>query len=618
MKLAIAAAAFATAFTTLANAALVEQWWSVEYVDGVDPLGLQPRRVIGVNGTWPPPIINVNSSDQLKIHVTNHLGSGKGTALHSHGMYFNGTGYYDGATGITQCPIPPNQTFSYEVLNSPKSPEGARKQWGTFWTHGHFDGQYVDGLRTPSIIHADTTDTQAYQYDEDFTIVLGDWYLDEHDELMKQFISDTNPSGAEPVPDSAIVYFARTPQNGTATYFPGFNDAAALPFEPNKTYRIRLVNTGALAMFHFWIDGHQMRLIEADGNDLEEKVVDRVTLSVAQRYSLLVTTKGDASTNYKIHAHMDPDMFDAVPDSLQLNVTATAQYNSAADATVAPEETREYGEMLNDAELVPFYPEPSYPADVSKDLNVWFDTRSDGANYAAFNNISFKFPLTPSLFTANSMGQLAMDSAVYGPSAHAIVVEKDQVFDLTIINWDAGYHPFHLHGHHFQIVHKTMDVASTDPAVNAPFTPATVADNPMRRDTVMVPPGGSATLRVRADNPGAWLMHCHIEWHLNSGLSLVIMEAPDLIPQRLSIDAASPGFCQAQGISTTGNAGGLNSTMDFGAAPIEVPFLETGWTGKAYGSIVGCGITALLGLGTVVYYSLGRKDDEGEQEGREE
>jgi iron transport multicopper oxidase len=45
----------------------------------------------------------------------------------------------------------------------------------------------------------------------------------------------------------------------------GFNENSTLSFEPGKTYRLRIVNTGAFAAFFFWIDGHQMRIIEADG-----------------------------------------------------------------------------------------------------------------------------------------------------------------------------------------------------------------------------------------------------------------------------------------------------------------------------------------------------------------
>lgn len=130
-----------------AQAALVEKWWTITYVD-VNPDGLFDKRAIGVNGSWPLPIINVNSSDTVRIHVTNGLADGVGTSLHAHGMFFNGTGYYDGAAMITQCPIPYNQTYSYDILNSPSSPEGRARQWGTFWAHSHVSGQYPDGFST--------------------------------------------------------------------------------------------------------------------------------------------------------------------------------------------------------------------------------------------------------------------------------------------------------------------------------------------------------------------------------------------------------------------------------------------------------------------------------------
>jgi iron transport multicopper oxidase len=59
----------------------------------------------------------------------------------------------------------------------------------------------------------------------------------------------------------------------------GFNENATLPFEPGKTYRLRIVNTGAFAAFYFWIDGHKMRIIEADGV--------RITLTSALKANLM-------------------------------------------------------------------------------------------------------------------------------------------------------------------------------------------------------------------------------------------------------------------------------------------------------------------------------------------
>lgn len=62
-------------------------------------------------------------------------------------------------------------------------------------------------------------------------------------------------------------------------------------------------------MFSFWIDGHDMRIIEVDGVDTEEFPADYVPISVAQRYSVLVTARNDTTQNWNIHANLNPDMF---------------------------------------------------------------------------------------------------------------------------------------------------------------------------------------------------------------------------------------------------------------------------------------------------------------------
>lgn len=475
--------------------------------------------------------------------------------------------------------------------------------------------QYVDGFKTANIIHPET---EAHAYDEDYTVVLTDWYHDEYNVQMKGFLSTTNPTGVEPIPDSALMYFAHTPNiAGGASWLPGMNDNTSIPVTPGKTYRLRIINMSSLAMFHFWIDGHQMRIIEADGVDTQEYPIDEVVLSVAQRYSVLVTANDDASENFKIHANMDPDMFDTVPDTLQLNITSTFEYSTDANTPVAEEETRDYA-MFDDTVLVPFYPSAAPPAVTFKDMNVWFDTRSNGENYAAFNNISFIFPETPSINTLLSMGDAALYPEVYGPSANAFVYNHMDIIEVTIFNWDAGFHPFHLHGHQFWVVHKALVTDSADEMENPPYDPTAVITNPMRRDTVMVPAGGSATIRWVADNPGEWLFHCHIQPHLNSGLAAIFVEAPSVAQSRLTLPSYATDACNAMGISTTGNAGGIDSTTDFGTLALEVPPLVTGWTPAAVGSVVGCAITAALGLLTVLIYGLGGTTDEEKEEEEEE
>ena len=90
-------------------------------------------------------------------------------------------------------------------------------------------------------------------------------------------------------------------------------------------------------------------------------------------------------------------------------------------------------------------------------------------------------------------------------------------------------HPMHLHGHDFSILghgNGTFDVSQVS-QLNF--------DNPPRRDVTLLPADpvrGSAwtVIAFQTDNPGAWLMHCHIAYHVADGLSLQFLEVPSQIP----------------------------------------------------------------------------------------
>ncbi|KAI0287698.1 Cupredoxin [Russula brevipes] len=368
MWLARIAFLFAVASPTFAE--VKEVWWNLTYVANANPDGLYERRVVGVNGTWPPPPIDVTTNDTLVVHTLNSLS--EPSSLHHHGMFFNASTWFDGAQSVSQ------------------------------W--------------------------ESHSYDAEYTVILGDWYHAEHSTLLKHFISIANPGGAEPVPgqpdlllyaagfrvspplfcpltDSALIYFAQNgsylgPVSGTSpssvTSHVGFNKNATLPFEPGKTYRLRIVNTSAFAAFFFWIDGHDMRIIEADGTDVEESPIDLLSLTVAQRYSLLVTARNDSSSNWAIHANMDTDMFDTVPGVFSpANITASITYNSSAPVT-------DLGVVgtyhdVNDTALVPVVVQPMLPVDRTIELEVSFDTMTDGTNRAMFNQISYQSPLVPTV-----------------------------------------------------------------------------------------------------------------------------------------------------------------------------------------------------------------------------
>jgi hypothetical protein len=84
-------------------------------------------------------------------------------------------------------------------------------------------------------------------------------------------------------------------------------------------------------------------------------------------------------------------------------------------------------------------------------------------------------------------------------------------------NFLKATHPIHLHGHDFAILSQGdghFDLAN--PTYNT--------DNPPRRDTAMLPSMGHLVLAYKTDNPGTWLLHCHIAWHSGAGMSLQVLE----------------------------------------------------------------------------------------------
>jgi hypothetical protein len=68
--------------------------------------------------------------------------------------------------------------------------------------------------------------------------------------------------------------------------------------------------------------------------------------------------------------------------------------------------------------------------------------------------------------------------------------------------------------------------------------------NPTRRDTTMLPGNGWVVVAFKSDNPGAWLFHCHIAWHVSQGLSVQFLERVSEIPATVPLSAIEPNCAQ--------------------------------------------------------------------------
>lgn len=101
----------ASLLLALCKAATVEKWFNLTWVMA-NPDGLKERKVIGINGSWPLPVIEVNKGDQLVVHMYNGV-EDRSTSMHFHGMYQNGTTEMDGPNMVTQCPVLPGESLTY-------------------------------------------------------------------------------------------------------------------------------------------------------------------------------------------------------------------------------------------------------------------------------------------------------------------------------------------------------------------------------------------------------------------------------------------------------------------------------------------------------------------------
>ncbi|KAI1936268.1 hypothetical protein LOZ66_004726 [Ophidiomyces ophidiicola] len=544
-----------------------------------NPDGALDRPTIGINGQWPIPEIRSSVGDRIIINMINQLGN-QTTALHFHGLFMKDTVEMDGAGGVTQCLIPPGGSFTYNFTTD---------QPGTYWYHSHGHGQYPDGLRGPFIVD-DPKSPHAGKWDKEYVLTLSDWYHEQMPGLIKDFISLSNPSGAEPVPQAALM-----------------NDTQDLKIsvQPGKTYLFRVVNMGAFAAQYLWFEGHKMRVIEVDGAWTEEKEADMLHITAAQRYSILVTMNNETSRNFPIVGSMDKDLFDVVPPGLNPNVTGWLVYDSNKDLP-KPALVNKF-DFLDDMELIPSDGLELFDkVDHSITLDVKMDNLGDGANYAWFNNITYVHQKVPTLYTALTAPEdLVKNAAIYSEHVNPFVLESGEVVEIILNNNDPGKHPFHLHGHQFQVIYRSPEKSGPyDSSAKMEFPKI-----PMRRDTVLVHPEGNVVLRFKADNPGVWLFHCHIEWHMDSGLVATMVEAPLLLREskkRFPIPESHYAVCRAQGTPYEGNAGAnTKNFLDLSNQNVPPAPLPAGFTTKGIAALVFSTVAAAVGMAVIVWYGLG-------------
>ncbi|KAI5956719.1 hypothetical protein KGF54_000336 [Candida jiufengensis] len=560
-----------------------ETGWVEKNPDGslINPDGVFPRKMIGFNGTWPLPTLRANKGDRIILHLINGFDT-VNTTLHFHGMFQPGSSQMDGPPMVSQCPIPTGEMFTYNFTLG--------DQVGSYWYHSHTSGQYGDGMRGVFIIEDGDF---PYQYDEEVVLTLNEHYHKYSEELMPDFLSRFNPTGAEPIIDNILFNETRN---------------ATWNVEPNKTYLLRIINTGRFVSQYLWIEDHDMTVVEVDGIYVEKNTTSMLYITIAQRYSVLITTKNSTDKNYAIMNKVDDTMLDVIPNDLQLNGTNYMIYDEDAEKP-GQNYVDSIDDFLDDFYLVPYDKEPLLDdADYTVTLDVQMDNLGNGVNYAFFNNLSYTAPKVPTILSVLSAGEHATNELVYGLNTNTFVLEEDEIVDIVLNNLDTGTHPFHLHGHAFQVIERgpAREDTETPLAFNA-SDHAEWPAIPMKRDTVYVRPQSYFVLRFKASNPGVWFFHCHIEWHLDQGLAVVFVENPNAIINNSTqqITDNHKQICEKVGVPWQGNAAAnTDNYLDLQGENVQVKRLPTGFTAKGIVALVFSCVAAILGLAAIAYYGM--------------
>ncbi|RLV89395.1 Iron transport multicopper oxidase FET3 [Spathaspora sp. JA1] len=568
----------------LINAETHTWWFETGWVTA-NPDGVQEREFIGFNGTWPLPTLRIKKGDTVNLHLINGLQ--ENTTLHFHGMFQRGTNQMDGPEMVTQCPISPGSSFLYNFT--------VTEEAGTYWYHAHSAGQTGDGMRGVFIIEDDDF---PYEYDEEIVLTVADLYHKTSADLMPKFLSRFNPTGAEPIPQNFL-----------------FNDTmnATWNVEPNKTYFVRILNVGGFVSQYLWMEDHEFTVIEVDGVYVEKATTDMLYITVAQRYGVLITTKNQTAKNFAFMTRVDIDMLDLIPDDLQLNTTNYIVYNESAPLP-APY-TVDALEYLDDFNLRPLSNTTLFDdADYTITLDVVMDNLANGVNYAFFNNITYVHAKVPTLMTALSAGELATNAMVYGSNTNAFVLQPNDVVDIVLNNLDTGKHPFHMHGHVFQLIERHEAIDDNDPPVSYNSSNhAEWPEYPMMRDTIYLEPQSYLVLRFKANNPGIWMFHCHLEWHLDQGLAMLLVEDPMGIQNDPSqqLNDNSKRICEEAGVSWQGNAAGNDvNFLDLTGENVQQAQLPTGFTARGIVALVFSCIAGILGITAIAIYGMSDVGDE--------
>ncbi|KAK7247455.1 hypothetical protein RIF29_42338 [Crotalaria pallida] len=509
------------------------------------------KLVITINGKTPGPTIQAEEGDTIIVEVTNNLGT-ENLAIHWHGIRQIGTPWADGTEGVTQCPTLPGDTMKYQfVVDRP----------GTYLYHAHYGMQRGAGLY--GLIRVTPRGPEPFVYDFDRSIILNDWY---HQSTYEQaFGLASNPFVWVGEPQSLIIngkgrFNCSTISASSLSSTGGVCNTSnpdcspyVLTVIPGKTYRLRIGSLTGLSALSFQIEGHNMTVVEADGNYVEPFVVKNLFIYSGETYSVLVKADQDPSRNYWITSNVVSRNRTTPAGLATFNYYPNHPKRSPPTSPPTPPAWDDAEPRV--AQSLAIKAHHGYinkPPTTSDRVIVFLNTQNtiNGIRRWSVNNVSFSLPHTPYLIALKQNLKNAFHSTpppegydfinydIFSPANNSNATSSNGLYRLkfdttvdiilqnanTMNKNNSETHPWHLHGHDFWVLgygEGKFDKNNDPKKYNL--------ENPIMKNTVVVHPYGWTALRFRANNPGVWAFHCHIEAHFFMGMGVVFEEGIDRV-----------------------------------------------------------------------------------------
>ncbi len=431
----------------------------------------KPAKVFGITGPSGKPGLELIYGQKFDFEVANKLS--EETLIHWHGLLppaaMDGTPMLSGtvlASGETR-------RFTFDQLET-----------GTHWMHSHVGLQEQKLLAAPLIVKEKG---EALYDEQEHVIMLHDFTFREPEEILAELqggkgdhamhgaatkaapmdhskMDHSKMGHAEAAAPMTAMAHADISYDAMLANDRTLDDPEVVRAEKGGRFRLRIIN--ACAATNMWIDLGEIEgeLIAVDGKGVYPIRATRFPLAIAQRADIrLSLPQGSGAWPVIFQSEASPLRSGVILQAGQGQVSKISDQGIAGEALTMDMETQLKS-------IIVVKPEPSTRVEVVM-------LTGGGSDYVWGLN-----------------GKPSMHDVLFG-------VKQGERIEVMFHNMTTMAHPMHLHGHYFQVVE-----------VNGKRFAGAV------RDTVLVPVGGTVTIRFDADNPGTWALHCHHIYHMNAGM----------------------------------------------------------------------------------------------------